>query len=131
MNEFLAILIYLLCICLFITIALSINKLLSPQRRESEVANNEPFECGAIPFQKSNLTKIPISYYKVAIMFILFDLEGIFLYLWSLAAKPMTNFMMITFLLFMVILVAIFIYILKEGLINFMEIKSKGKVKVL
>ena len=43
---------------------------------------------------------VPVKYYAIAIVFILFDLETVFLYIWALAAQPMNSFMLGTFALF-------------------------------
>ena len=40
---------------------------------------------------------VPIKYYGVAIAFILFDLETVFLFIWALGAQPLTGFMLLTF----------------------------------
>jgi NADH-quinone oxidoreductase subunit A len=57
----------------------------------------EPFECGAIPVDPINVRAVPIKYYAVAIAFILFDLETVFLFIWALGAQPLTGFMVFTF----------------------------------
>ena len=52
----------------------------------------EPFECGATPIDTHNVRPMPIKYYAVAIAFLLFDLETVFLYIWALGAQPLTGF---------------------------------------
>ena len=49
---------------------------------------------------------VPIKYYAVAIAFMLFDLETVFLFIWALGAQPLTGFMLLTFFLFAFLLVA-------------------------
>ena len=48
-----------------------------PMTREKE----RPFECGLVPFEEPG-RRFPIHYYVVAILFIVFDIEVIFLYPW-------------------------------------------------
>ena len=43
-----------------------------------------------------NVKAVPIKYYAVAIVFILFDLETVFLFIWALGAQPLTGFMLLT-----------------------------------
>ena len=54
----------------------------------------------------------------IAVVFILFDLETVFLYLWALAATPLTGFMLVTFALFTLLLVLIMLYVWRSGLLE-------------
>ena len=65
-----------------------------------------------------NVKAVPIKYYAVAIVFILFDLETVFLFLWALAAQPLTGFMLFTFAVFAVLLVVILLYVYKARLLE-------------
>ncbi len=61
---------------------------------------------------------VPIKYYAVAIVFILFDLETIFLFIWALGAQPVTGFMLATFFIFVFLLVLILLYVYKARLLE-------------
>ena len=61
---------------------------------------------------------VPIKYYAVAIIFILFDLETMFLFIWTLAAKPLTGFMVFTFFLFIGLLVLSLLYVYKARILE-------------
>jgi NADH-quinone oxidoreductase subunit A len=65
-----------------------------------------------------NVKAVPIKYYAVAIMFILFDLETVFLFLWALGAQPVTGFMLFTFGIFVFLLVLILLYVYKARLLE-------------
>ena len=88
----------------FVGITLLMNAALGPKPKPTAV-KLEPFECGATPVDARNVRPIAVKYYGIAIAFILFDLETVFLILWALAAKPLSDFMMATFLIFTVLLV--------------------------
>lgn len=117
MNPYTVFLLYLLAILGFVAITLALNHVLGPKPVASAV-KLEPFECGATPVTRLNVKAVPIKYYAVAIIFILFDLETIFLFIWALAAQPLTGFMLGTFLLFMALLVLIVLYVYKARLIE-------------
>ncbi len=117
MNPYTVFLLYLLAILGFVAITLALNHVLGPKPVASDV-KLEPFECGATPVTRLNVKAVPIKYYAVAIIFILFDLETIFLFIWALAAQPLTGFMLGTFLLFMALLVLIVLYVYKARLIE-------------
>ena len=61
---------------------------------------------------------VPIKYYAIAIAFLLFDLETVFLYIWALGAQPLTGFMLFTFFVFAFLLVAILLYVYQARLLE-------------
>ena len=65
-----------------------------------------------------NVKAVPVKYYALAIVFILFDLETVFLYLWALAAQPLTGFMVATFMGFMSLLVLIVLVVYHARLVE-------------
>jgi NADH-quinone oxidoreductase subunit A len=117
LNPYVVFLLYLLAILSFVAITLSLNALLGPKPRASEV-KLEPFECGATPVSTVNVKAVPIKYYAIAVVFILFDLETVFLFILALGAQPVTGFMLFTFLLFVGLLVLLLLYVYKAQLIE-------------
>ena len=117
MNPYVAFLLFLGAILSFVAVTLLMNRYLGPQPAASAV-KLEPFECGATPVDARNVRPIPVKYYGVAIAFILFDLETVFLILWALAARPLTDFMLVTFVLFTALLVLILLYVYKARLLE-------------
>lgn len=117
MNPYALFLLYAAAILSFVAITLLLNRVLGPKPVASAI-KLEPFECGATPVSTVNVKAVPIKYWSVAIVFILFDLETVFLYLWALGAQPLTGFMLFTFSLFMFLLVLIVLYVYKARLIE-------------
>ncbi len=117
MNPYVVFLLYMAAILGFVAFTLLLNRLLGPKPVDTEV-KLEPFECGATPVDTLNVKAVPIKYYAVAIVFILFDLETIFLFIWALAAQPVTGFMLFTFGVFAVLLVIILLYVYKARLLE-------------
>lgn len=75
------------------------------------------YESG-LPTQMEARLRYPIRFYLVAVMFILFDIEVIFLYPWAVVYKKFLSQGMFIFwemLLFIVILFAGYVYLLKRG----------------
>jgi NADH-quinone oxidoreductase subunit A len=116
-NPYIVFLVYLLAILGFVAITLTLNAMLGPKPVASAL-KLEPFECGATPISSLNVKAVPIKYYAVAIVFILFDLETVFLFIWALAAQPLTRNMLLTFFLFIFLLVLILLYVYKARLIE-------------
>jgi NADH-quinone oxidoreductase subunit A len=117
MNPYLAFLVYLVAILGFVALTLWLNKVVGPKPVPTPL-KLEPFECGANPIEQVNVKAVPVKYYAIAVVFILFDLETVFLYLWALAATPLTGFMLGTFALFTLLLVLIMLYVWRSGLLE-------------
>jgi NADH-quinone oxidoreductase subunit A len=116
-NPYVVFLLYLGAILSFVAITLVLNYLLGPKPVGSAL-KMEPFECGATPVDTRNVKAVPIKYYGVAIAFILFDLETVFLFIWALGAQPLTSFMLATFGIFIFLLVLILLYVYKARLLE-------------
>ncbi len=110
-------LMYLGAILGFVALTLLLNSLLGP-KPVATATKLEPFECGATPVTTLNVKAVPIKYYALAIVFILFDLETVFLFIWALAAQPLTTPLLLTFLAFMFLLVLIVLYVYKARLVE-------------
>jgi NADH-quinone oxidoreductase subunit A len=123
MDQYLSFLAFFLAISGFVIVALFLNAILGPKPKKT-AAKQMPFECGAVPIENDNTRKIPIKFYAIAVLFILFDLEGVFLYLWAMAATTMTTFMFSAFAIFMFFLIWIYIYIWREKTLDFLTEKK-------
>jgi NADH-quinone oxidoreductase subunit A len=99
-----------------------INSFLGPKMREG--FHREPFECGSVPATGSR-QRYSVNFYLVAIFFIVFDIEAVFMYPWavlyrSFIADP--NFGIIALgemFVFVGILVVGLLYVLKRGALKF------------
>jgi NADH-quinone oxidoreductase subunit A len=101
----------------FVALMLAANAALGP-KPEPRGVKLDPFECGAVPVDPLNVKAVPIKYYAVAIVFILFDLETVFLFIWALGAQPLTGWMLFTFGFFVLLLVLMLLYVWKSRLIE-------------
>ena len=117
MNPYIIFLLYMVAIVAFVGLVLGLNALLGPKPHNSAI-KMEPFECGVMPAEAVNVKAVPIKYYGVAILFILFDLETMFLFIWALGAKPLTGFLLFTFFLFVFLLVLSLLYVYKARLLE-------------
>ena len=74
----------------------------------------EPFECGEHPIVSPKL-RFSVKFYLVAIFFVIFDIEVVFLYPWAVLFKRLGIFGFIEMMLFIVILAIGLIYVWKSG----------------
>jgi NADH-quinone oxidoreductase subunit A len=117
MNAYLSFLVYLLAILGFVAVTLWLNRVVGPKPAPTAL-KLEPFECGATPVEQVNVKAVPVKYYAIAIVFILFDLETVFLFLWALGAQPLTGALLAALGVFLVLLVVIMLYVWRTGLLE-------------
>jgi NADH-quinone oxidoreductase subunit A len=73
-----------------------------------------PYECGIIP-ETDARERFPVKFYLIAILFIVFDLEIVFLYPWAIILKKLKMFAFIEMAVFIGILLLGYLYIVKKG----------------
>jgi NADH-quinone oxidoreductase subunit A len=82
------------------------------------LAKMAPYECGVTTIGSSR-RRIPIRYYLVAMLFLLFDIEIVFLYPWAVVFRDFKAafgiFIFLEMLIFMGILIVAYVYIWKKG----------------
>ncbi len=80
-------------------------------RRSDDKGKFEPYECGVEPRGDAR-DRFSVKFYLVAILFILFDIEVVFLYPWAVKAKQLGLFGLIEMGIFLIILLLGYFYIL-------------------
>jgi NADH-quinone oxidoreductase subunit A len=76
-----------------------------------------PYECGIPPVGDAR-DRFSVSFYLVAMLFILFDVEVVFLYPWAIIFKSLKWFGFFEMLLYMAILLAGYVYLWKKGALD-------------
>lgn len=74
----------------------------------------EPYECG-IPTQGKTWIQLNVGYYLFALIFLIFDVELVFLYPWAVVAKAVGWFALIEIIIFFFILFMGFLYAHRKG----------------
>jgi len=110
--EYLAILIYVAIAIAFSLFAIVATHLLG--QKKPTALKEAPYECGMTTIG-SSFRRIPIKYYIIAMLFLLFDIEVVFLYPWAVVFKEMKLFAFISMAVFIGILLIAYIYIWKKG----------------
>src|SRR4030066_2079080 len=110
--EYLAILIYIAIAVAFACFAIAASYLLG--QRKPSALKQAPFECG-MPTIGSSFRRIPIKYYIIAMLFLIFDIEVVFLYPWAVVFKQFKVFAFVSMVVFIGILLIAYIYIWKKG----------------
>ncbi len=111
-SDFLPILFQLFAALGFVILTIGATHLLGP-KRHTEV-KNEVFECG-IESVGDARAPFSIKYFLVAILFVLFDVEVIFMYPWAVNFKALGIQGLVEMFMFMALLLLGFFYIIKKG----------------
>ena len=90
------------------------NSLLGPKPRHRRAATAEPYESG-LPSEVKKTLRFGISFYLVAMLFILFDIETIFLYPVAIQLKAFGTFALLEIVTFIVLLFVAFVYVWRRG----------------
>ena len=122
LTQYLPVLILALVALLFAfgTLALSVlvGKWANKNRlKQAGKAKNIPYECGMLPIGEGN-TRFAVRFYLVAMLFILFDIEVVFLYPWAVVYREMlkenANLIFGAMVSFLGVLFVGYIYALKK-----------------
>ena len=96
----------------FSIIAILIAKILTKSTKNPQ--KGEPYECG-IPTQGKTWVQLNVGYYLFALIFLIFDVELIFLFPWAVVAKVSGWVALIEIVIFFFILFIGFLYAHKKG----------------
>lgn len=120
LKDYLPVLLQIVVAVGFAASALIFSVLLGRSAKRT-VVKDTPYECGMLP-EMSGQPRFAVKFYLVAMLFILFDLEVVFMYPWAVvfrdfvATKGMTIFW--SMLSFVAILTVGYIYAIKKGVLN-------------
>ena len=86
-------------------------------RRVKNKVKDLPYECGMTP-QGNARERFSVKFYLVAMLFILFDIEAVFLYPWAVVFRELKMVAFVEMILFMVFILTGFFYIWKKGALS-------------
>ena len=111
-QNYVPIFIFIAFIGVLIPVTLLAAKLVRPDNPSK--SKLMPYECGIDPIDSSR-GRYTVRYYIVAILFVVFDVETIFLFPWAVQFKALGAFGLLEMLIFLLILVVGYIWIWKKG----------------
>ena len=96
----------------FSAIAILVSKIIT--KSSTNAQKGEPYECG-IPTRGTTWGQMNVGYYLFALIFLVFDVELVFLYPWAVVAKSVGWFALIEIVIFLFILFMGFLYAHRKG----------------
>ena len=119
LRDYLPVLLQIIVVALFAVSALLFSILVGKRGRRTR-AKDTAYECGMIP-QGEPQPRFSVKFYVVAMLFILFDLEIVFMYPWAVVYKEsivQSKGIFWSMLSFVSILMVGYVYALKKGALN-------------
>ena len=100
----------------FAIFSVVVSSLTGPKRYNR--AKLDSYECGIEPLSKESAAasmRFPVKYYITAMLFIIFDIEIVFLYPWAVSFDQMGTFALVEMVLFVITVFLAYLYVLRRG----------------
>ncbi len=110
--SYLPILLLVLLVAGFTLATLFLSSVLGPRRPSKDKLS--PYECGVDPVGSAR-ERFSVKFYLVAMLFIVFDIEIVFLYPWAILLKSLKLFGLVEMIFFLGILLIGLLYVWKKG----------------
>lgn len=112
MSNYIPIGIFLAILLIIIPFTMLLGKFFRPRR--PSLTKMEPYECG-IEVSEPPKGRVSVHFYLVAVVFLVFDVETVFLLPWAVAFDKLGLFGLIEVFVFLGLLVAAYLYALLKG----------------
>jgi len=113
--RYLPLLIHFIVVGLLATGIVVLSRILG--YRKPTLAKMSPYECGMVPVGNAR-ERFSVKFYLVAMLFIIFDVEAVFLYPWAVILKELKMFGFWEMLVYIGIVLVGFFYIWKKGVLD-------------
>ena len=112
-TGYLPILILAGLVSAFAVLSLAASALVRPRRPVT--AKSQPYESGIVPQRLPATQRFPVKFYVVAMLFIIFDIETIFLFPWAVAFRSLGVFGLVEMLVFIGLVFVAYLYVWQKG----------------
>ena len=112
MLEYIAIAVMIAVATLIALIAIGLGELFGPKRKSD--AKSMPYESGMNPYGEGT-RRMPVRFYLIAVLFILFDIEVVFFMPWAVVFRQLKIFGLVEMAIFIIILLVGYVYAWKKG----------------
>ena len=125
MEQYFGVAVMILLAIVFAALSFMASRMLGPKRPTA--AKLAPYECGIVP-TKEPPQRFPVRFYIVAMIFIVFDIEIVFLYPWAVIYGQLGRFGLVEMLVFVATLVGTFAYVAASGALDWGPAKRLRRV---
>ena len=115
LADYLPLLLLFVIAVAFVGVSLLVSARLGPHKPNP--TKRAPYESGIIPDPQTNVrqSRFPVKFYLVAMLFIIFDVEAIFLHPWATVLRDLGWYGLAVMAVFIILLFESFYYILRRG----------------
>jgi NADH-quinone oxidoreductase subunit A len=121
-DQYLPIFLLIVLGAVFAAASFVASALLAPKKRPS-AQKVAPYECGIVPDREA-VSRFPVRFYLVAMIFIIFDIEIVFLYPWAVAFHQLGTFGLVEVLAFAVVVFVAFMYLVSNGALSWGPVRQ-------
>ena len=112
MLEYVAIALMVVLSTIIALIAIGLGTIFGPKKESA--AKSMPYESGMNPYGEGT-RRMPVRFYLIAVLFILFDIEVVFFLPWAIVFRQLGLFGLIEMVIFIAILLVGYVYAWKKG----------------
>ena len=105
-------LVFFLAAVAFAALAVTLSSILGP--RSPSKTKSAPYECGIVPSETAR-RRLPVGFYLTAMLFIVFDVEAIFVYPWAVLVRTLGRGGLVEMGIFIGILATALVYVWRKG----------------
>ena len=116
MSAYLPIVVLFVLGVLFAGLSFLASGMLAPRKRPT-AAKLAPYECGIVP-DREPPQRFPVRFYLVAMIFIIFDIEIVFLYPWAVIFRQLGSFGLVEVVVFAVVVFISFLFLVSNGALS-------------
>jgi len=124
MAQYLPVLALLVLAALFAALSFVATRILVPQRPTKEKL--APYECGILPGREVP-GRFPVRFYLVAMLFVIFDIEIVFLYPWAVQYEAVGAFGLVAVLIFSALVFESFVFLIAKGALDWGPMQVQGQ----
>ena len=128
MSQYLPVITLMVLAILFGSLSFAGSKLLAPRRPSA--AKEAPYECGIVPSREPP-ERFPVGFYVVAMLFIMFDIEIIFLYPYAVDYRFLGVSAFWTMFSFSCVFFASFVYVVARGALDWGPVRRERPLTVV
>lgn len=125
MRQYLPVVALLVLAVLFGALSFLASRLLAPRRPSA--AKQAPYECGIVP-TRENPERFPVSFYVVAMLFIMFDIELIFIYPFAVDRAFLGSYALWEMIAFSVVFFGAFVYVVARGALDWGPVSKQRRL---
>jgi NADH-quinone oxidoreductase subunit A len=126
MGQYLPIVVLFALAVVFGIVSLAMSHLLAPKRPSA--AKEAPYECGIVPSREPP-NRFPVSFYIVAMLFIMFDIEIIFIYPFAVSRATLGGYGYWEMMAFSLVFFLAFVYVVARGALDWGPLQASRPLR--